>query len=146
MDKRIKHYFYALCAAFVLVLAVFFLPGLMELVHGPVFLLPMLLFSVLGVILTITVFRGKAEGKPKVFLLMAGISSGAFFPCIFLHNAVYALLMVLFGQDFWSRTGIGDEPVFFLLGLVVCPAVFLAGITGVLAVVVVSLRKSAGLT
>jgi len=53
----------------------------------------------------------------KIFLLVAGISLGAFIISVFLHNAIYGLFIHFFGEDFWERTGVGDEPVFFIIAL-----------------------------
>ena len=53
----------------------------------------------------------------KIFLLVAGISLGAFIISVFLHNAIYGLFIVWFGEDFWDRIGVGDEPVFFFISL-----------------------------
>jgi len=53
----------------------------------------------------------------KRFLLVAGISFAAFIISVFLHNAIYGLCILWFGEDFWSRTGITDEPVFFFIAL-----------------------------
>jgi len=49
----------------------------------------------------------------KIFLLIAGISLGAFITSVFLHNAIYSLFELWFGKDFWNRIGIAGEPVFF---------------------------------
>ena len=54
----------------------------------------------------------------KIFLLMAGISLGAFIISVFLHNAIYGLFIHFFGQDFWDRVGLGDEPVFFFIAII----------------------------
>ena len=53
----------------------------------------------------------------KIFLLLAGLSLGAFIISVFLHNAIYGLFIVWFGEDFWDRIGVGDEPVFFIISL-----------------------------
>jgi len=53
----------------------------------------------------------------KIFLMVAGISLGAFIISVFLHNAIYGLFIVWFGEDFWDRIGVGDEPVFFFIAL-----------------------------
>jgi len=47
-----------------------------------------------------------------------------------LHNLFYALFIIWFGTDFWERTGLGDEPFFFILALIVCPIAFLVGVIG----------------
>lgn len=65
----------------------------------------------------------------KIFLLVAGISFGAFIISVFLHNAIYGLFIHYFGEDFWDRVGVADEPVFFVIALlsVVALAVGLIG-------------------
>jgi len=55
-----------------------------------------------------------------------------------LHNIIYGLFIVLFGADFWERTGLGDEPFFFILVLIVCPIAFLVG---VIASIVLFIKK-----
>jgi len=65
----------------------------------------------------------------KRFLLGAGISFGAFIISVFLHNAIYGLFIVWFGEDFWDRIGVGDEPVFFFISLLAI-MVFAVGIIG----------------
>ncbi|HII72496.1 TPA: hypothetical protein HA265_07105 [Candidatus Woesearchaeota archaeon] len=49
-----------------------------------------------------------------------------------LHNLAYGLLMLMFGQGFWGETG--DEPVFFILAIIICPLAFLVGSIGSLVV------------
>jgi len=51
------------------------------------------------------------------FLMVTGISFGVFIISVFLHNAIYALFILWFGEGFWDRIGIGDEPVFFFVAL-----------------------------
>ena len=59
----------------------------------------------------------------RIFLLITGISLGAFIISVFLHNAIYGLFIHFFGADFWDRIGVGDEPVFFFLSLLSVVAV-----------------------
>jgi len=65
----------------------------------------------------------------RIFLLVAGISLGAFVISVFLHNAIYGLFIHFFGADFWDRIGVGDEPIFFFLSLLSVVA-FAVGIIG----------------
>ncbi|GAH17488.1 unnamed protein product, partial [marine sediment metagenome] len=65
----------------------------------------------------------------KIFLLVAGISLGAFIISVFLHNAIYGLFIHFCGEDFWERTSIGDEPVFFIIALLSVVA-FAVGLIG----------------
>jgi len=53
----------------------------------------------------------------KVFLLVTGISFAAFIISVFLHNAIYGLFILWFGEGFWDRVGLTDEPVFFFIAL-----------------------------
>ena len=69
----------------------------------------------------------------KTFLLVAGISLGAFIISVFLHNAIYGLFIHWFGVDFWDRIGIADEPVFFSIALLSIVA-FAVGIIGSLVI------------
>jgi len=69
----------------------------------------------------------------KTFLLVAGISCGAFIISIVLHNVIYGAFTHWFGADFWERTGIEDEPVFFIIALLSVVA-FAVGILGSLAI------------
>ncbi|MFC1900889.1 hypothetical protein ACFLYN_04780 [Chloroflexota bacterium] len=70
------------------------------------------------------VFRG--------FLMTSGISLAVAVISVFLHNVIYALCIICFGDDFWERTGITDEPVFFILTFI-SVGVFAIGIIGSLA-------------
>jgi amino acid transporter len=53
----------------------------------------------------------------KTFLLVAGISVGAFIISVFLHNALSALFKI-------------EEPVFFTIAVMVCPLALAVGIIG----------------
>jgi len=70
----------------------------------------------------------------KTFLLVSGISLAAFIISVFLHNAIYGLFIHFFGADFWDRIGMTDEPVFFIIAVIICPVAFAAGIIGSLVV------------
>jgi hypothetical protein len=80
------------------------------------------------------VFRG--------FLMAVGISLAMFVISAFLHNAIYALFIICFGSDFWERTGIVDEPVFFIL-TIISAAVFIVSIAGSLVVYIKGLCSRA---
>jgi len=57
----------------------------------------------------------------KTFLLVAGISLGAFIISVFLHNALSGLFGV-------------EEPVFFIISVFICPLGFAVGIIGSLVI------------
>lgn len=47
-----------------------------------------------------------------------------------LHNAIYALFIGIYGWGFWDNFVVPDEPVFFIIGLIVVPAGLVAGLFG----------------
>jgi hypothetical protein len=66
----------------------------------------------------------------KTFLLIMGLSIGIFIVSVFLHNALSAL----FGAE---------EPVFFIIAVIISPAALAVGIIGSLVLVIMGLaRKS----
>jgi hypothetical protein len=91
-----------------------------------------LLFFALGLTLLILTIRArKGLNRPlKRFLLLTGSSAVGVPASILLHGLVYGLFILLFGQDFWSRTGIEDEPFFFSMGILVCPLAYMVGTIG----------------
>jgi hypothetical protein len=65
--------------------------------------------------------------SPKHFLLLLWLSVQALILDFGMHGAVYALGIACFGWGFWGQ---GDEPVFFILTIIVVPAGLIAGAFG----------------
>jgi hypothetical protein len=82
----------------------------------------------LGAALIFFTVKEKVGGMLKKFLLLTGASAAGLPVFAVLHNLVYALLILWFGEDFWGANG--DEPVFFILATIVCPIGFLVGAVG----------------
>ncbi len=82
----------------------------------------MLAFGVTGALLVILTVRVKERRTRKVMLLLAGGSAVGIPLCIVAHNLLYAVVIKLFGEDVWGPGG--DEPVFFVLAVLVLPTVF----------------------
>jgi hypothetical protein len=59
----------------------------------------------------------------KKFLVLLGISVAGFFVCVVLHNLISAILSKLFNAEV-------EEPVFFILAVIVCPLGAMVGIVG----------------
>jgi len=78
----------------------------------------------------------------RTFLLIAGISLGAFIISVFLHNAIYGLFIHFFGVGFWDRVGMSEEPVFFFIALASVLA-FAVGIIGSLVLFIKGLFSKA---
>jgi len=110
--------FWFLIGAFVLVASEFFAPPVREFFRGSLlFLLPPLIFSLLGGVLIWETLKKRITGKRKTFLLLTGGGAAGFLVSIVLHNLVGGLLGV-------------EEPFFFLLAIIVCPLNFLVGAVG----------------
>jgi len=86
-------------------------------------------FFLLGAALLALTIRAKMDRLLKIFLLLTSGSAVGFFVSVILHNLVYGFFICIYGKDFWGVTG-GDEPVFFILAVFVCPIVFLIGSIG----------------
>jgi len=65
----------------------------------------------------------------KKFLLLMGISAGAFVVSVLLHNAIYGLFGI-------------EEPVFFCIAVFLCPAAFLVGAVGSIVLAIKKLRMA----
>jgi len=66
----------------------------------------------------------------KIFLLIAGISLGAFIISVFLHNALSALFDI-------------EEPVFFVIAVFISPLAFAVGLIGSLVMFIKGLLSKA---
>jgi len=97
--------------------------GLFMLVSG-------ILLFVLGGLLIYFTRREQVSGLPRVFFILTGASALGIPVCVVLHNVVYGLFIHFFGPGFWEGIGLPDEPVFFTLGIVVCPIGLATGIVG----------------
>jgi len=120
--------FWALLGVSVVILCLFFIEPLNDLFGGSgLFLAPFGVFLLLGVALLVFTLREKVAGLLRAFFLLTAASAVGVFVFILLHNAVYGLLIHFFGEGFWNG---GDEPVFFILAVIVCPLGFLTGVVG----------------
>ncbi|MFC1702993.1 hypothetical protein ACFLZO_00835, partial [Patescibacteria group bacterium] len=93
------------------------------------FLVPFAIFFVLGAFLSVSAYRDK-KSRTRMYLLLTGLSAVGIFVSMILHNVIYGLSIVLFGDGFWDRIGMGDEPVFFFLAILVFPLAFIIGVGG----------------
>ncbi|MBW2978359.1 hypothetical protein KY331_05940 [Candidatus Woesearchaeota archaeon] len=122
---KIKPVFYTMISIFVvLVLFIFFSPDDLKRPLFPIAGIFALVFFILGIVLIVLAARMK-KSRLKIYLLLTGISAAGIPACVILHNLVYALFMVMFGEGFWGEAG--DEPVFFIIGVLVFPILFIVG-------------------
>jgi hypothetical protein len=121
--NHLRKTFWALAILFVIVIMGFVFP-LAEILGRrffPIILIVLgIIFLILGILLIYLTYKLKIKGKQKWPLLLTGATPILALISVILHNLVYALMVTL---------GIGgDEAFFFILGLVVCPIVFLVSV------------------
>lgn len=136
-DKLIWPVFWAMVAVFIAEIAVV----LADVAIRYAMFIGMGLFLALGITLIIITIKTKITGKLKAFLILTGSSAVGFPVFAVLHNLVYGLLILWFGEDFWGATG--DEPVFFIIAVIVCPAGFVVGAVSTIVLAVKNKLKTA---
>jgi hypothetical protein len=87
-----------------------------------------IIFGLLGLVLAVLTLRLQEPRLHRVFFLVTGISAAGIPISVVLHNLVYALCIVFFGEDFWKDGS--DEAFFFVLAIIVIPAAFVVGAVG----------------
>ena len=127
--------FWALVAAFVAVASVFLIPAAREAVTGLVMAISGAVLFLLGAALVFLAVKRQPPGMPRRFLILTGASAAGIPVSVLLHNVIYGLFIHCFGPDFWDRISLADEPVFFVLALLVCPTAFLVGTIGTIVLV-----------
>lgn len=100
-------------------------------------------FVLFGPVLVVLTLRLKETRLQKAFFLLAGASAAAIPICVVMHNLIYGLFIWWFGKGFWERHG-NDEPVFFILAVLICPALFVAGALGSIALLIRARLNKAG--
>ncbi len=138
-DDKINDFKYAVKTVFLTLILLFFMiagaivvPEFRRYVNFYFINISGIIFSLLGALLILLVVKKKIRGALKWFLILTGISASGFFISVFLHNFIYGLMIFLFGSDFWNVIGLPDEPLFFILAILVFPAGFLIGVIGTL--------------
>jgi uncharacterized membrane protein YczE len=135
-EKSTWPIFWALLAVFVVVVAVMvsiaFVPAVERLFFagGWFFIISGFLFFSLGVALLVQAVKGKIGGLTRKFLILTGAAATGIPISAILHNVIYGLFIYFFGEGFWERSGLGDEPFFFIIAVIVCPIGFLVGVVG----------------
>jgi len=90
-------------------------------------------FCGLAAVLVVLTIKIKESRIRKFFFILTGASAVGIPICVILHNLVYGLFF--HGKD-------GDEAVFFILAVLVCPALFVLGMLGSIVLLISArLRK-----
>ena len=123
--KLIWSVFWALVGVFVILVSMIFIPRVMRLptVWWLTLLPAGVVFVLLSVALLFLTVKAKVGGIPKLFLLLAGASGVGLPVSTFLHNAVSGLFNI-------------EEPVFFIIAILVCPIGFLVGAVGTIVLTI----------
>jgi hypothetical protein len=123
-DKSIRVIFWVMVAFFIFIMGTMFV-GVRLAGNWPVinFFLPsVFVFTILGITLLVLTVKKKVKGIRKVFLLLTGASAVGWPVFVVLHNLVTALII-----SFFHVSAEFDEPLFFIIAIVVCPLGFLVG-------------------
>ncbi|MBU3918608.1 hypothetical protein KKC63_01740 [Patescibacteria group bacterium] len=131
MKDKLNITFWALIIMFFIVLVELFIPGVRNLFKGSkLFLLPLIIFSLLGGLLFFYSLKLKRQGRRRKFLLLTSISACGFFIFVFLHNAFYALSVI--SENILALKYFFEflHTIFFITAVIVCPLGFLVGTIG----------------
>jgi hypothetical protein len=82
-------------------------------------------FIIIGI--SLFLIQRKIKVKLNKFQLLAVASAIGFLVFAILHNVVYGLGIVWFGDDCWAA---GDESVLFTIAIIVCPLGLLVAVIG----------------
>jgi len=129
--------FWLTFAFFVLALSNILIMNMVDLFNRYLFFASGAVLPFLGIALIVLAAKAKITRMSKAFFILTGASAVGMVISSVLHNLVYALFIKLFGEGFWS--GMGDEPVFFVLSVIVCPVALLTGIIG--GIVLIAKKK-----
>jgi len=69
--------------------------------------------------------RRRLSGRLRLYVTIIGASILGFFVSVLLHNGIYALVFV----TLMDRPDM-DEPVFFIIAVLVCPVALAVGVVG----------------
>jgi hypothetical protein len=90
-------------------------------------------FCGLAAVLVVLTVKLKEPLIRKIFFILTGASAVGIPICVILHNLVYGL--------FYHGKAGEDEAVFFILAIIVCPALFVIGMLGSIATLIYAKMK-----
>lgn len=143
MKKSLIITFYTLILFFLLTLGEIFVPIIRELFRGSLFfLVPFIIFSLLGVLLIFLILKQDIQGKLRKYLLLTGVSATSFFIFIFLYNIFYGLGIIASNIILLKNLMEILHTIFFIIALFICPLMFLIGSIGSI-IIFIKMRKEA---
>ncbi len=139
--RLIRSIFWISVAVFVIAVGTMLIPPLGQLSMRFIGIPAWVILAGLGITLIVLTIKQKVAGITKAFLLLNGASMVGIPFFAVLHNVIYGLFIIWFGADFWERTGLGDEPVMFIMATLVCPLGFLVGAAGTIVITIKNRRS-----
>ena len=128
--------FWIVLVSSIITISNIFIMNEFDLFNRYLFFSSVIILSCLGIALVVLASKAKLTRISKAFFILTGASAAGIVIGSVLHNLVYALFIKLFGEGFW---GMGDEPVFFIFAIIVCPVALLVGIIG--GIVLIAKKK-----
>lgn len=120
--------FLVLIIVFIFLILQFSVPKIRGFLRGGLFLIPIIIFSLLGLILLILSLKNEEKKKIRNFLILTGSSSFGFFIFILLHNFFYMLNLLaanIFILNYFLKA---LDILFFFVAIFLCPFGFLIGL------------------
>lgn len=118
-----------------------FIPGVTEVFRGPKFLVPPIIFSILGGVLLFLTKKEKVKGRLRKFLILTGASATGFFISVFLHNFLYAAAILTSQITLLRYLFEVLHTVFFFIAVPLCPLGFLIGAVGSIVILIKKRRR-----
>lgn len=128
--------FWITFAFFILVVSNILVMNLIDQFNRFLFFFSAFVLPCLGIALIVLASKAKFIKISKAFFILTGASATGIVVSAILHNVFYGIFIYFFGADFWYRIGTSDEPVFFILAIIVCPIAFLIGVVGSIVLIV----------
>jgi len=129
--------FWSLIGVFIFMIGQFFILPIRDLFKGSeLFLVPFIVFCLLGIVLIFLTIREKIKGLLKAFLLLTGISASGFFVSVFFHNVFYALSIIVSQIIVLRYLMEALHVLFFIIAIFACPLGFMVGLVGSIVMLV----------
>ncbi len=142
MSNPLKLTFWALIVVFLFIACEFFIPAVRDIFSGSkLFLLPLIVFFLLGGALLFLSIKDKTKGKLRIFLIITGVSAAGFFIGVLLHNLFYALAVITRNIVVVNQLMQVFHVFFFLVSILICPLGFLIGSIGSIALFIKKGKK-----
>jgi len=142
MSNPLKLTFWALIVVFLFIACEFFIPAVRDIFSGSkLFLLPLIVFFLLGGVLLFLSIKDKTKGKLRIFLIITGVSAAGFFIGVLLHNLFYALAVITRNIVVVNQLMQVFHVFFFLVSILICPLGFLIGSIGSIALFIKKGKK-----